>query len=79
MVSTIKLGTTEKKETITQENYDNSVNYIIELLLSNKLITGIDDIKAIGLRIVAPGIFFLADKIIDDDPDIGNTSVAVGL
>ena len=67
LVSTIKLGTTEKKETITQENYDNSVIYIIELLLSNKLITGIDDIKAIGLRIVAPGIFFLADKIIDDE------------
>ncbi len=67
LVSTIKLDTTEKKETITQENYDNSVNYIIELLLSNKLIAAIDDIKAVGLRIVAPGNYFLSDKIIDDE------------
>lgn len=65
LVSTIKIGTAEKKEIITQENYDNSINYIIELLSSNKLITDIGSIKAVGLRIVAPGNYFLSDKIID--------------
>lgn len=65
LVSAIKIGAEEKKETIPQESYDNSVNYIIELLLSNKLITDIGSIKAVGLRIVAPGNYFLSDKIID--------------
>lgn len=67
LVSTIRIDTTEKKEIITQENYDNSINYILELLLSNKLINDISDIKAVGLRIVAPGNYFLSDKIIDDE------------
>lgn len=66
LVSTVKIDTAEKKEIITQENYNNSINYILELLLSNKLITSIDDIKAVGLRIVAPGNYFLSDKIIDE-------------
>lgn len=65
LVSTIKIGAEEKKETITQESYENSINYIIECLLSNKLITDIGSVKAVGLRIVAPGEYFLSDKIID--------------
>src|SRR3989344_2995183 len=65
LIVTTKIGDNEEKVVISAEQYNTSVKYFLELLLSRGLIIGYSDITAVGLRIVAPGQYFLANKIID--------------
>lgn len=55
----------EEKETISKEQYDSSIAYVLDLLVARKLIGGYADIAAVGLRIVAPGAYFLSNRGID--------------
>ncbi len=59
-------ASSEKKEVSPQE-FENSAEYIITELLSRKLISDKNEISAIGFRVVAPGSYFLQNKIIDGE------------
>jgi len=55
----------EKKELISKNDYELSIKYFINFLKVQKLITNLKEISKIGIRIVAPGIYFINDRIID--------------
>ncbi len=56
----------EKKE-ITEKIFRKAQAYLLESLVNKKLVNSKEDIGAIGIRIVAPGEYFLQDRIIDKE------------
>ncbi len=46
---------------------ENSTEYAVNQLLEQKLIGALDEISAIGFRVVAPGSYFLQNKIVDGE------------
>ena len=67
LISTTVVGDREKTEKISAEQYKNSVNYILRLLIDARLIGSANDIGSIGVRIVAPGSYFLSNRVIDKE------------
>src|SRR3989344_6671208 len=55
----------KKPEEISEEIFNDSLEYFLEKAIERKVIDSKDDISSIGLRIVAPGVYFQEDKIID--------------
>ncbi|OHA46473.1 MAG: hypothetical protein A2541_01980 [Candidatus Taylorbacteria bacterium RIFOXYD2_FULL_36_9] len=50
---------------ITKKEYENSLNYALNLFIEKKIIANKEEITGIGIRVVAPGKYFQGDKIID--------------
>ncbi len=67
LVANIKSNSIEEKVVISAEQYASSVKYFLDLLVSRGLISSYSDINAVGLRVVAPGQYFLSNKIIDSE------------
>ena len=57
---------TEKK-VITEKIFRKAQAYLLEVLISKKIINSKADIEAIGIRIVAPGEYFLSHRIVDKE------------
>lgn len=55
----------KEKTLITEEDFTKAQAYLLQSLISRKIIISREDISAIGIRIVAPGEYFLENKIID--------------
>lgn len=55
------------KTTIDKNIYINAVEFIAESLVNNKLINSKEEVNLSGIRIVAPGEYFLTNKIIDNE------------
>lgn len=66
-VATFKIGEKENKRKISVGDYYNSAELTIKELLSQSIITDKKEISAIGFRIVAPGIYFLKNRIINGE------------
>jgi len=60
-------GANSEKKEITLREFENSAVYVINEILSRKLIGDKNEISAIGFRIVAPGNYFLKNKVIDGE------------
>lgn len=60
-------GDKKEKTIITEKDFIKAQAYLLQLLINKKIITSRDEISAIGIRIVAPGEYFLANKIIDKE------------
>lgn len=60
-------GANSEKKEISSQEYENSAEYIVSEFLSQKIIGGKNEISAIGFRVVAPGSYFLKNKIIDSE------------
>jgi acetate kinase len=58
---------TAERRTLSLQEYENSIEYVINELLSRKFISAKNEISAVGFRIVAPGSYFLENKIIDSE------------
>ncbi len=56
---------TKNKKSITMEEFHNSLPYFIEEAIAYKVIAHKDEISSIGVRVVAPGVYFQTDRIID--------------
>lgn len=56
-----------EKRIIAKENYVNAVGLILESLIAKQIISQKEDINLVGIRIVAPGEYFLTNKFIDDE------------
>jgi acetate kinase len=53
------------KKTLPLSDYGNAVGVVTESLIENKILKSIKDIVGVGIRIVAPGNFFLENRKID--------------
>ncbi|MEY4440399.1 MAG: acetate kinase [Candidatus Parcubacteria bacterium] len=60
-ILSFKIKNAFEKKFITEEHYINALVYIVELLKNNKVISDIQEIQAIGLRVVVPHIDFVQD------------------
>ena len=65
-IATLTDKTAERRTLLPQE-YENSIEYAVSELLSRKFISAENEISAVGLRIVAPGSYFLENKMIDGE------------
>ncbi|MBI4920079.1 acetate/propionate family kinase [Candidatus Azambacteria bacterium] len=58
-------GAESEKRKISESDYVNATKYVINEIINAGLISGIGDIAAVGLRVVAPGSYFQENRIID--------------
>lgn len=61
---------------ISEDDYRNGAKFVLDFFLNKKFITNPLEISAIGLRVVAPGEFFAANKIIDLEYEINLKEVS---
>lgn len=62
----LKMGENySRSERIKKDNFDHAFDYFVDLLISKKIIIKESDIIAVAFRVVAPGLFFEKDQIID--------------
>ena len=59
--------TEKEKFEISKKEYVNSANYILKYLISFGLIEDFNNIIAVGFRVVAPGKYFIENRIIDSN------------
>lgn len=62
--------TTDKgseKKVIDKENYIGAVGLILDSLIEKQIISKREDMNLVGVRIVAPGEYFLTNRLIDDE------------
>jgi acetate kinase len=59
------VGETKRDLPITEKIFNKSVQYTVERLLANRIIKDKSDVSAVGIRIVAPGIYFQENRPID--------------
>lgn len=70
-VCTLYLADKKEKKCITKKDFENSLDYALNVFFTNQIIIGQDlreakkEIVGIGIRIVAPGKVFQSNKIID--------------
>src|SRR3989344_7388949 len=64
IVTLIIRGRTQKIK-ITDGDFQRATDYVFKIMAAKKLIRDRSEIKAVGLRIVARGTFFLSNKLID--------------
>ena len=57
----------KEKRKITKKEYDNAIRLIVESLIRHNLIKDKNDIDSVGIRIVAPGEYFLTNRLIDKE------------
>lgn len=60
-----KIG--KKKTAIDENRYANAIKFIVSSLIEIGLIKSKEDIDSVGIRIVAPGEYFLTNRLIDDE------------
>lgn len=60
-----KMG--KKKTIIDEDKYVNAVRFIVSSLIEIGLINSKEDINLAGIRIVAPGEYFLTNRLIDEE------------
>jgi acetate kinase len=65
LIVTETLKDNKFKKTLNLKDYDNAVLKVVESLIEKNIIKSIKDIDAVGIRIVAPGDYFLENKLID--------------
>jgi acetate kinase len=64
-ISTIRILGKSETVKISEANFNKSLDYLIEILKSKNIVSNKDDIFGIGIRVVAPGIYFQSHRIID--------------
>ena len=60
-------GEVKEKNDISEKIFLDSTEYYLNLLKSKNIIEDKKEIETIGLRIVAPGRYFLEDKLVDEN------------
>jgi acetate kinase len=65
-VSNIKIGNNVEKNKITKKDWDNSLNYLVDILKNKNILSVKEDITKVGIRVVAPGLSFQKNSFIDD-------------
>jgi acetate kinase len=66
-VVTEKTGDDSEKTVILETDYTNAIKFIVLSLIKHRLIKSQDEIDLAGIRVVAPGEYFLEDRLIDEE------------
>ena len=61
------IGETKKDLEISEKIFNQSIDFTVERLLLNKIVADKKEISAIGIRVVAPGIYFQDNRLIDKE------------
>jgi len=64
-VSTVRISGKSETVKISKTDYEKSLGYIFYLLKSKNIISSKTDINGVGIRVVAPGVYFQSNKVID--------------
>ena len=64
-VSTVRISGKSETVKISKTDYEKSLGYIFDLLKSKNIISSKTDINGVGIRVVAPGVYFQSNKVID--------------
>lgn len=67
LIVTEIIDTNSEKKSIDKSNYVDAVGFIANSLVEKKIIEKKEDIDLVGIRIVAPGEYFLSNKLIDEE------------
>ncbi len=67
LVVTEKIDEQKDKKTIPDNLYQESVGVVLDSLIERKIISQREDIDLVSVRIVAPGEYFLQDRLIDEE------------
>jgi len=67
IVCTLDYDGTHENVPVQITRLEDAANQIVPLLEARRLLSGDQQLAAIGLRIVAPGSYFLSDHVIDDE------------
>ena len=65
-ISTLKIGDKSDETKITEADFNKSLDYLIKILKTKNIVSGKSDISGVGIRVVAPGIYFQTHRIIDN-------------
>ncbi|MEI6842948.1 MAG: acetate/propionate family kinase [bacterium] len=65
-ISTLSKSGDKKQKTISKNQFEENIEYVLGEFLSEKIIEDKSEIQMIGLRIVAPGTYFQTNRVIDD-------------
>jgi acetate kinase len=63
--STLYLEAKKEKDCLTEKQFKDSLNYALATFIKRGILINKNDISGIGIRIVAPGVFFQDFKVID--------------
>lgn len=56
-----------EKTVITKDDYTNAIGFIVNSLINKGIINKKEDIDLVGIRIVAPGEYFLSNQLINEE------------
>lgn len=62
---TTQNGVKISEESVTETEFESSVEKVLKYLVSQKYVSNASDITVVGLRVVAPGTYFTTHKIIN--------------
>ncbi len=66
-LSTIRISDKSEENKILESEFNNSLDYLIKTFKAKNIISDKNDISGVGIRVVAPGIYFQTNRIIDDE------------
>jgi len=66
-VYTFRHQSEKTKVKITEKEFNNSIDLLLSILIKNAFISSKNDIKTVGVRVVAPGIYFEDNRFIDKE------------
>ena len=64
-ISNVRVSDKTEKVKISESDFVNSLEYLIEALKTKEIISDKADISGVGIRVVAPGIYFQSNRVID--------------
>ncbi len=65
LIAQLAVGEASEIISVDQDDYNQATIYFTDYLIKRGIISGLDDLGGIAIRVVAPGEFFLQHKIID--------------
>jgi len=66
-IVTTTTADSNNKKSVNEAAFKSGINYFLQHLISEKILTDKADVSAIGIRVVSPGSFFTQHQIINDD------------
>ncbi len=66
LVITENFGADNQKTILDKNDYPRAVEVVLESLIKNNVISSKEEVDLVGIRIVAPGEYFLTNRFIDD-------------
>jgi len=66
IICTLARGADSYSEDVDIRHFDQCASLVLATLQKHKVMTSDDVVEKVGVRVVAPGAYFLADRIVDD-------------